>query len=373
MQRGGERGGAAFGISSCNQKRAMKTVPCMVIAGEFWAGGSERGLAEGFRAAGWAVHEIDVGRFTGQWGRSVFSRGLQRVTNVWSFTAYADAIANACESLRPDVFMTIKGLNINAGLLDRIKRTGATTVLFYPDVDFEHRGVFLETLRKYDNFVTTKSFHRDFLLQHLRPEQISFVHHGYSSGLHQPPFTSMSESDYTVDILHVGNHSAYKEDWLALLAQAMPEAVMRIVGNNWNRGNVPVALRPALLGYGIVGIGYPREIQLARINVAVHYGPTASSWQDKVSTRTFEIPACRGFMLHVDNDEVRELFEPGVEIDVFSTPEELIDKTKYYLARPDLRRAMIERAWQRAVPAYSYDARAGEILATLGPKSASAL
>ena len=34
-----------------------------------------------------------------------------------------------------------------------------------------------------------------------------------------------------------------------------------------------------------------------------------TQWKDLVSTRTFEIPACKGFMLHVDNSEVREFFE----------------------------------------------------------------
>ncbi len=87
-------------------------------------------------------------------------------------------------------------------------------------------------------------------------------------------------------------------------------------------------------------------------------GQVSSDWADMVSTRTFEIPACRGFMLHVDNEEIREFYKPGVEIDVFASPEELADKIKFYLRRPDLRAKMIERAFQRCVPNYSYIARA---------------
>ena len=66
-------------------------------------------------------------------------------------------------------------------------------------------------------------------------------------------------------------------------------------------------------------------------------------------------------MLHIDNAEVRSLFTPGEEIDVFATPDDLCEKIRYYLARPDERRAMIERAYARCVPAYSYDARAKAI------------
>jgi spore maturation protein CgeB len=63
-------------------------------------------------------------------------------------------------------------------------------------------------------------------------------------------------------------------------------------------------------------------------------------------------------MLHIDNHEVRELFEPGREIDVFASEDELIEKITHYLGRPELRREMIERAYARCVPAYGYNARA---------------
>ena len=66
-------------------------------------------------------------------------------------------------------------------------------------------------------------------------------------------------------------------------------------------------------------------------------------------------------MLHIDNDEVREYFKPGKEIDVFSTPEELADKIQFYLARPELREKMIDRAYARCVPSYGYVRRAVEI------------
>ncbi len=77
-----------------------------------------------------------------------------------------------------------------------------------------------------------------------------------------------------------------------------------------------------------------------------HGGPWrpcgAESWEDLVSTRTFDIPTCKGFMLHIDNPEVRELFEPGREIDLFASEDALIAKIEHYLARAMLRGEMIE-------------------------------
>jgi spore maturation protein CgeB len=70
-------------------------------------------------------------------------------------------------------------------------------------------------------------------------------------------------------------------------------------------------------------------------------------------------------MLHVDNDEVRTLYEPGREIDVFAGEEQLIERIGHYLANETERAAIAEAGHARCVPAYSLEARAGEIAALL--------
>ena len=49
--------------------------------------------------------------------------------------------------------------------------------------------------------------------------------------------------------------------------------------------------------------------------------------------RTFEIPASKGFMLHEKSEEVMDFFEEGKEAEYFSSPEEVLDKLKFYLRR----------------------------------------
>jgi hypothetical protein len=58
-----------------------------------------------------------------------------------------------------------------------------------------------------------------------------------------------------------------------------------------------------------------------------------SKWnRDQYTQRVFEIPACGIFMLSERTDEMLELFNEGQEAAYFSSKEEFVDKTRYYLA-----------------------------------------
>ena len=67
-----------------------------------------------------------------------------------------------------------------------------------------------------------------------------------------------------------------------------------------------------------------------------------------VRLRDFEAPMCRTCYLTGYSEEILEFYEPGAEIDVYRSTEELIEKTNYYLAHPShaekLRAAGYERA-----------------------------
>jgi hypothetical protein len=339
----------------------MRRNPTMVFAGEFWAGASGRGLSDGFRDLGWAVQEVDQRDFGARAGGGMAMRIAARLTQRAVADAWQRKLLDECRAQRPDVFLAIKGIGITGDLLRRIKETGARTVMYYPDFHFDHPGVEQESFGEYDLFVTTKTFQLDYLEALLGRDRVAYVPHGYSGSVHRPVFNQIAEEHYRVDLLYPGNHSAYKHKWLEGALATLPEPSVEIVGNRWRENVSAGPLSRCRMPGARIGVAYAEAIQTARINIAVHFGPAASGWEDLVSTRTFEIPACKGFMLHIDNDEVRGFFTPGEEIDVFSTPEELADKIRFYLARPELRARMIERAYERCVPAYSYAARAKQI------------
>ena len=335
----------------------------MVMATEFWRGSTGRGLADGFRALGWAVTEVDVGTFTLA-ARSLAGRVAARVVARQLRADYNAAILAAVKDIGASAFVTVKGGGIDVATLDRLRAARIRTLNYYPDVEFDHGGLGIAQIAAYDFVATTKSFHTARLNATVGADRRALIQHGFDPAVHRPLHVPSAEDDFDHDVAFVGNASAYKAQWLNAVAALLPGVRLTVAGNRWagliDASNI--VLLPAA-----IGDAYARILSRSRISIALHHGPVKTpGWEDLVSTRTFEIPACVGFMLHIDNAEVRTLFEPGREIAVFDTPATLARQIAHYLAHPDERRAIAAAGHARAVPAYSLSMRAAEIARVAG-------
>lgn len=345
----------------------MTAAPVAVLAGELWTGSTELAIARGLRRLGWAVHEVDRARHRVQLGPSAIARAMRRaIGRSRAVASYRAELLDAVATLRPDVFLAIKGADLDAVTLARIRALGARTAVYYPDFHFDYDDVAEDAFAHYDYFITTKSFQVAYLRERLPHTIVEHVHHGYCDEVHRPYLGTLTEVEHHADVTYCGNHNAHKQRWLEALASAMPGLHMHILGHRWREAARGTPLERCVIEPGCVGYGYARAIQRSRINLALHGGPAGSrGWADLVSTRTFEIPACGGFMLHIDNPEVRTLYEPGTEIDVFGTVSELAERIEHYLQHADARARMREAARRRCVPAYGYAARAAHIAGIL--------
>lgn len=331
----------------------------VLVTSEMWLSCTGRSMADGLRSIGCDVSEVDSRYFVPVW-RSLPLRILGRGIYPFTRSEYLRAVHRALEDVRPQLFFAIKGTHLDKGIFDACRRVGAVSMVYYPDYHFDYMGVDLGALLSADHFFTTKSFQVEFLRAQKRRADVHFLHHGHGPS-HTPAFEQVAEKEFARDVAYVGTYTPYKERWLAELRHLLPTATFEIFGEGWQQASEP-DIRKVLRGPRYAG-AYAETLQTSRINIALHMEPKGEhGWFDRVSIRSFEIPACKGFMLHIDSDEVRTVYEVGREIDVFATPAELAEKVEYYLANPSVRGAMVEAAYARCVPAYSYQARAQTIL-----------
>jgi spore maturation protein CgeB len=82
-----------------------------------------------------------------------------------------------------------------------------------------------------------------------------------------------------------------------------------------------------------------------------------------VRLRDFEAPMCRTCYLTGHTDEIEEFYKVGTEIDIYRTPEELVEKVRYYLAHPDAADRLREAGYQRARRDHTWERRFRELFA----------
>ncbi len=82
--------------------------------------------------------------------------------------------------------------------------------------------------------------------------------------------------------------------------------------------------------------------------------------------RDFEAPMSRACYLTGYSDEIAEFYEIGKEIDAYHTPEELIDKTRFYLSHPNEAEKLRAAGYQKARQDHTWVKRFEELFLKIG-------
>ena len=176
------------------------------------------------------------------------------------------------------------------------------------------------------------------------------------------------------DVTFVGQKYGNRPAYIAHLIENGVDA--RAWGPLWNEPPEPVPLRGRLGAFvrPLLGQRVPRQPRVplthcgppltdeelikmySRSRISLGFSSVAdSSGIKQVRLRDFEAPMSGAFYMVEEFDELAEFFEPGKEIVFFTTPEDLLEKARYYLRHEaqrrriraaGLRRARAEHTWQ---------------------------
>ena len=241
-------------------------------------------------------------------------------------------------------------------------------VNFFPDFSFLAHGKYIpRCISLYDHIFTTKTFAAKDLQTHFsyNPSNVSFIPHGFDPTLHRR--MDVSDSPFSCEASFIGNYSKHKSLFLGYLKGVYPQLDLKIWGGTW-RG-IQNELKGAVMGIGIHGDMYVDAINTSTINIALLSEQVkGASTGDRITSRTFHIPASGGFMLHQRTDELLSYFEEDKEVACFSSKEELVEKIKFYLGNDVPRRRIQENGYNLTVKNHSLDERANRILLKLREK-----
>ncbi|MCI8483310.1 MAG: glycosyltransferase [Lachnospiraceae bacterium] len=102
----------------------------------------------------------------------------------------------------------------------------------------------------------------------------------------------------------------------------------------------------------------PKIFHLSKINLNFTSKPIRTG----LPLRLWDILGAGGFVLTNYQSEIPEYFEPGKDLELYASEEELLEKIRYYLEHEEERQEIARNGYQKAKEKYSLELRVGQIL-----------
>ena len=281
----------------------------------------------------------------------------------WRFLASSvqKKLIRQIEKDAPELVLIFKGWLIKPSTLRKIKSRFPNVKIFNLNGDNPfntwHHGNSNFWIRKSIPLCDCYFIWGKFLIPKLEKagaKMVEYLPFGCDPKLHYPvKVTSSEKKFYGSDVSFIGSWDKEREEWVSYLL----DYNLKIWGNHWEKASKKV--QDKWTKKEVIGEEYSKVINASKINLNFIRKQNRTAH----NMRTFEIPACGGFMLSNRTPEQKEFFEEGKEAAYFDSPKELKEKIDYYLSHPKQRRKIAEEGYKKATNyEYSYNARAEKVL-----------
>lgn len=341
----------------------------ILFIGESWQGSCARSLKEALsRQRGVILEEVNEDLLIPS-PRLRLLRAVNRILSPLYRAELWRYLIDRLESFSPDVVIVYKGHAVSADWVKALRTRGVLTVNVYPDCSpHAHGDDHRQAVGAYDLVISTKPFHPRFWLSvYGYRNRCVFVPQGYDPALHLIS-RPVDETCFSVTMV-----ATWRLEYGVMMRELgkilrRRKLSVAIAGNGWtaHRTDYPVNW---VYGGGRQGRSYLDWLRQGDIVIAPLTREVVVEGQrqpgDEDSTRTYELAAANCFFIHRRTPYAQSLYDESSEVPMFDTPAELADNILYYLDHPEVRQRMAKAAHTRAVPAYSLDARAVEIVSII--------
>lgn len=214
---------------------------------------------------------------------------------------------------------------------------------------------FFDSLRLYDLVFTTKSqnVQRYNMLGQPRSH---FIPSAFEPRIHRPvSFSEGQPSSTFFDISFIGTYDYSRDKYV----NALDWSRLYIWGDRWKKFSDYKFHKEHIVPHAIYHPDFSDVMSRSKISLGLLREEAA----DRHTQRTFEIPACGAMQIAPRNDEILSYFEEDSEIVCFDSPEELNDKSHYYLRNEAQRKKIAQSGFEKVtLGKHSYLDRMSSIL-----------
>lgn len=278
--------------------------------------------------------------------KSLFQKGFN--VRFPDFLSINKKIMNLVSQNHYDILWIDKGLFINASTLKKIKVLNPKIkIVGYSPDDMSQRHNqsfnFIESLPYYDYYITTKSYIVD-VLKNRGVKEVLFIDNAYEDKFHFPRVVDAAViENLGGDVGFIGTWEQERANTILYLAQNGVK-VRVWGGGQWivYKNKFP---NLQIEENGLFSEDYSKALSAFKISLCF----LRKMNFDLQTTRTMEIPACKGFLMAERTSEHLGLFKEGKEAEFFSTEKEILEKCKQYLKNENKRLEIIESGYRRCI------------------------
>ncbi len=105
----------------------------------------------------------------------------------------------------------------------------------------------------------------------------------------------------------------------------------------------------------------PKIFNLSKINLNI----TMRSISSGIPLRVFDILGCHGFLISNYQEELLDYFEPGKDLEIYSSTEELLDKCEYYLSNESARNSIASSGYEKITKYHTMETRMSQMISMI--------
>jgi spore maturation protein CgeB len=319
---------------------------------------------QAFRRRGWRADPFDTDPYVLAGGRISRALRIRLLVGRQVERLNRDLIA-ATRARQYDWVWFDKVLFARSATVRAVAATGARTVHFNPDNPFGTRRdpgwrLFMAAIPAYDVHVLPRisnfAEYRGMGARHCL-----LMPFGYDAQSHFPPPAGWSDADRTIDVGFVGTPFDRRKEFFLDLWRRHGIAVS-VRGSHWDRVLSADENRGLNAAGPVYGADYREIVWRTRISI----GLVSHGNRDEYTTRSFDIPACGGFLLAERTAGHQAAYVDGEEIALFDDAAECARQIRHYLPRAQERERIAAAGRRRAeVSGYSNDDRVAQVIGAL--------
>lgn len=262
-------------------------------------------------------------------GRGFFKSVQARIGMGPLISLSSKILMQEVERFKPDIVWVDGGFLLPKTAIQNIKKRFKCKFVHYTPDSLAAPGksnrCMSNAISAYDVVVTTKE--QDMAIySELGAKRVIFSLQGYDPNIHKE--VKLSEDDsmkYKCDVSFVGQYMKDRAEMMDCLMENL-DVDLRIYGYGWENKLVSKKLKKVFCGPAVAD-DYAKVVSGSKITL----GFLNNKVKDSFTTRTFEIPACKGFLLAERSAIHEKLLKEGVEAEYFSSSLEMVEKIRYYL------------------------------------------